>query len=133
MPLWKYLANRLVTMLENSILGQNLGGFHSGFRVHAPRVLETAPFEANSDDFVFDFQFLAQAAYFGFRIGDVPVPARYFAKASSISFRRSVTYGLGPSACWVVTSRTGQVSSSPRSSCRNALPNRRRFQSTSRA
>jgi hypothetical protein len=119
-------------MLENSILGQNLGDFHSGFRVYARPVLETVPFEANSDDFVFDSQFLAQAAYFGFRTGDVPVPARYFAQASPINFRRSVTYGLGPLACWVVTSRTGQVSSSLRSSCRNALPTRRRFESTSR-
>ena len=95
MPIWKYLANRALTMVENSVLGQNLGDFHSGFRVYARRVLETVPFEANSDDFVFDSEFLAQAASFGFRIGDVPVPARYFPEASSIDFRRSVVYGLG--------------------------------------
>lgn len=95
MPLWKYLANRILTIVENLVLGQNLGDFHSGLRVYARRVLETIPFEANSDDFVFDSEFLAQAAYFGFRIGDAPVPARYFAEASSIDFRRSVVYGLG--------------------------------------
>jgi len=95
MPPWKYLANRLLTLVENLALGQNLGDFHSGFRVYRRAVLETIPFEANSDDFVFDSEFLAQAAYFGFRIGDAPVPARYFAEASSINFRRSVVYGLG--------------------------------------
>jgi len=95
MPLWKYLANRVLTILENLVLGQNLGDCHSGFRVYARRVLETVPFERNSDDFVFDSQLLAQAAHFGFRIGDVPVPARYFPEASSIGFRRSVAYGLG--------------------------------------
>ncbi len=95
MPAWKYLANRTLTMLENLVLGQNLGDFHSGFRVYTRRVLETIPFEANSDDFVFDSELLAQAACFGFRIGDVPVPARYLPEASSINFRRSVVYGLG--------------------------------------
>jgi glycosyltransferase involved in cell wall biosynthesis len=94
MPLWKYVANRILTTLENALLGQNLGDFHSGFRVYRREVLETIPFERNSDDFVFDSQFLAQAAWFGFRIGDVPVPVRYFDEASSISFRRCVTYGL---------------------------------------
>jgi glycosyltransferase involved in cell wall biosynthesis len=113
MPPWKYVANRTLTIVENLILGQNLGDFHSGFRVYARRVLETIPFEANSDDFVFDSQFLAQAAYFGFRIGDVPVPARYFAAASSINFRRSVTYGLGTLGVMArfVGSRTGVVPS----------------------
>ena len=75
-------------------LGQNLGDFHSGFRVYRREVLETVPFERNSDDFVFDTQFLAQAVHFGFRLGDVPVPVRYFDEASSINFRRSVKYGL---------------------------------------
>ena len=95
MPGWKYVANRFLTVTENVVLGQNLGDFHSGFRVYARRVLETVPFEANSDDFVFDSQLLAQAAHFGFRIGDAPVPARYFPEASSIGFRRSIRYGLG--------------------------------------
>jgi len=95
MPWWKYLANRGLTLLANLVLGQNLGDGHSGFRVYRRAVLETIPFEANSDGFVFDAEVLAQAAYFGFRIGDVPVPARYFPEASSIGFRRSVAYGLG--------------------------------------
>jgi len=94
MPPWKYVANRALTILENFVLGQNLGDFHSGLRVYRRKVLETIPFEANSDDFVFDSQFLAQAVHFGFRLGDAPVPARYFPEASSINFRRSVTYGL---------------------------------------
>jgi len=94
MPVWKYIANRCLTTLENVALGQNLGDFHSGFRAYSRQVLETIPFEKNSDDFVFDSQFLAQAVHFGFRIGDVPVPVRYFDEASSISFRRCITYGL---------------------------------------
>lgn len=94
MPRYKYFANRALTTFENWALGQNLGDFHSGFRAYSREVLETIPFEDNSDDFVFDSQFLAQAAHFGFRIGDVPVPVRYFDEASSISFRRSVRYGL---------------------------------------
>lgn len=93
MPIWKYLANRLLTLIENTVLGQNLGEFHSGFRAYSRRVLETIPYHHNSDDFVFDQQFLVQAVHFGFRLGDVPVPVRYLADASSISFQRSVTYG----------------------------------------
>jgi glycosyltransferase involved in cell wall biosynthesis len=95
MPWWKYLANRCLTSAENILLGQNLGDFHSGFRVYRRAVLETVPFESNSDDFVFDTQFLAQAVRMGFRLGDIPVPVRYFDEASSINFRRSVKYGLG--------------------------------------
>ena len=94
MPVWKYLANRFLTAAENFALGQNLGDFHSGFRVYRRSVLETIPFERNSDDFVFDTQFLVQAVRFGFRLGDVPVPVRYFDEASSINFRRSLRYGL---------------------------------------
>ncbi len=94
MPWWKYLANRGLTLFENVSLGQNLGEFHSGFRVYRRSVLETIPFERNSDDFVFDTQFLVQAVAFGFRLGDVPVPVRYFDEASSINFRRSTKYGL---------------------------------------
>ncbi|MBM80248.1 MAG: glycosyl transferase family 2 [Planctomycetaceae bacterium] len=93
MPVYKYLANRFLTTVENVALGQNLGDFHSGFRAYSRKVLETIPFERNSNDFVFDSQFLAQSVHFGFRIGDIPVPVRYFAEASSINFRRSVTYG----------------------------------------
>ncbi len=95
MPVWKYVANRFLTATENLALGQNLGDFHSGFRVYRREVLERVPFELNSDDFVFDTQFLVQAVRLGFRLGDVPVPVRYFDAASSINFRRSVRYGLG--------------------------------------
>jgi glycosyltransferase involved in cell wall biosynthesis len=94
MPVWKYVSNRFLTTVENVALGQNLGDFHSGFRVYRRAVLETIPFERNSDDFVFDTQFLAQAVRFGFRLGDVPVPVRYFDEASSINFPRSLRYGL---------------------------------------
>jgi glycosyltransferase involved in cell wall biosynthesis len=94
MPWWKYFSNRALTFVENVALGQNLGDFHSGFRVYRRSVLETIPFERNSNDFVFDTQFLAQAVHFGFRLGDLPVPVRYFAEASSINFKRSTVYGL---------------------------------------
>jgi glycosyltransferase involved in cell wall biosynthesis len=94
MPWWKYFSNRFLTFVENVALGQNLGDFHSGFRVYRRSVLETIPFERNSDDFVFDTQFLAQAVHFGFRLGDLPVPVRYFAEASSINFQRSTVYGV---------------------------------------
>src|SRR6266576_805410 len=94
MPWWKYLANRALTSFENIALGQNLGDFHSGFRVYRREVLEKIPFDRNSDDFVFDTQFLVQAVRFGFRLGDVPVPVRYFKEASSINFKRSLKYGL---------------------------------------
>lgn len=94
MPRYKYFANRFLTTVENIALGQNLGDFHSGFRAYRREVLETIPFENNSDDFVFDSEFLAQCVHFGFKIGDVPVPVRYFDEASSISFRRSMKYGL---------------------------------------
>jgi glycosyltransferase involved in cell wall biosynthesis len=94
MPRYKYLANRVLTTVENIVLGQNLGDFHSGFRAYRRKVLEAIPFQRNSDDFVFDTQFLAQAVHFGFKLGDVPVPVRYFDEASSINFRRSVKYGL---------------------------------------
>ena len=94
MPWWKYISNRGLTAFENLMLGQNLGEFHSGFRVYRRNVLETIPFERNSDDFVFDTEFLAQAVHFGFRLGDVPVPVRYFDEASQINFRRSTKYGL---------------------------------------
>jgi len=94
MPLYKYLANRGLTMVENVLTGQNLGEWHSGLRAYSRKVLETIPWQGNSDDFVFDTEFLFQAAWFGFRMGDIPAPVRYFPEASSISFRRSMTYGL---------------------------------------
>lgn len=94
MPVYKYLSNRFLTIMENFALGQNLGDFHSGFRVYRRDVLEKIPFERNSDDFIFDTQFLVQAIHLGYRLGDIPVPVRYFAEASSINFKRSVKYGL---------------------------------------
>ncbi|MBI4387153.1 MAG: glycosyltransferase family 2 protein [Elusimicrobia bacterium] len=94
LPRWKYLANRVLSLLENAATGQNLGEWHSGLRAYSRRVLETVPWELNSDDFVFDQQFLYQAAALRFRMGDIPVSARYFPEASSINFRRSVVYGL---------------------------------------
>jgi glycosyltransferase involved in cell wall biosynthesis len=94
MPVYKYISNRFLTAVENMALGQNLGDFHSGFRVYRRAVLEKVPFERNSDDFVFDTEFLVQAIRLGFRLGDIPVPVRYFAEASSINFKRSVRYGI---------------------------------------
>lgn len=94
MPPIKYFMNRGLTFIENIMAGQNLGEWHSGFRAYTRAVLETLPFERNSADFVFDSQFLLQCVHFGFKVGDVPVPVRYFDEASSISLRRSVVYGL---------------------------------------
>lgn len=93
MPMWKYIANRLLTLTENLALGQNLGDFHSGFRAYRREVLERIPWQNNTNDFAFDSQFLAQSVYFGFKLGDIPVPVRYFDQASSINFRRCITYG----------------------------------------
>jgi len=92
MPLSKYFANRGLTILENLLSGQNLGEWHSGFRAYSRRVLEQVPYQRNSDDFVFDSQFLVQAVNLGFKLGDVPVPVRYFDEASSINMKRSAIY-----------------------------------------
>lgn len=94
MPIYKYIFNRLLTAAENTVFGQNLGDFHSGFRVYKREVLEKINYRQNSDDFIFDIEFLAQAVFKKFRIGDIPIPTRYFPEASSINFSRSVTYGL---------------------------------------
>ncbi len=94
MPVYKYLSNRALTIFENVMLGQNAGDLHTGFRAYAREVLETINYHSNSDDFVFDSEFLAQSVFHGFRIGDVPIPTRYFDEASSINFRRSTKYGL---------------------------------------
>jgi len=95
MPIWKYAANRVLTAVENALLRYKLSEYHTGYRAFSRRVLETLPLEENDDDFVFDNQILAQAIWFGFHIGEISCPARYFAEASSIGFRRSVKYGLG--------------------------------------
>jgi len=95
MPLYKYVANRLLTFVENMAIGAKLSEYHTGYRSFSRQVLENLPLEANSDDFVFDNEMLAQAVYFGFRIGEISCPTKYFDDASSINFRRSVTYGFG--------------------------------------
>jgi glycosyltransferase involved in cell wall biosynthesis len=94
MPLYKYIFNRLLTAFENIFLGVKLSEYHTGYRAFDRRVLETLPLSNNSDDFVFDNEMLAQAVMFKFRIGEVSCPTKYFKEASSISFRRSVKYGL---------------------------------------
>lgn len=95
MPRYKYLANRVLTTIENVVLGQNLGDFHSGLRIYRREVLDKIPFERNSDGFLFDSQLLAQAVYFGYKLGDVPVPVRYFDEASTIGLSGCINYGLG--------------------------------------
>ncbi|MDB5095610.1 MAG: putative undecaprenyl-phosphate glycosyltransferase [Cyanobacteria bacterium RYN_339] len=95
MPLYKYVANRFLTFVENIALGIKLSEYHTGYRAFSRKVLETLPLNENSDDFVFDNQMLAQAAAFDFNIGEISCPTRYFAEASSINFRRSCIYGLG--------------------------------------
>ena len=95
MPRYKYVANRLLTAIQNLLLHYKLSEYHTGYRAFDRRVLDELPLEENSDDFVFDNEILAQAVYFRYRIGEVSCPARYFAEASSIGFSRSVKYGLG--------------------------------------
>jgi glycosyltransferase involved in cell wall biosynthesis len=95
MPFYKYIANRFLTAFENLFLGVKLSEYHTGYRAFSSDVLTKLPLLENSDDFVFDNQMLAQCVYFGFRIGEVSCPTKYFEEASSINFRRSVTYGLG--------------------------------------
>ena len=94
MPKWKYILNRISTFIENLVLGQSVSDFHTGLRAYSRNVLEKIPFELNSNDFGFDQEFLIQAINLNFKIGDIPVPVRYFKEASSINFRRSMSYGL---------------------------------------
>ncbi|MFC2140350.1 glycosyltransferase family 2 protein [Candidatus Auribacterota bacterium] len=95
MPIYKYIANRFLTLFENFCIGQKLSEYHTGYRAFSKKVLETLPLEKNSDDFVFDNEMLAQAVFFGFNIGEISCPTKYFDDASSISFKRSTQYGLG--------------------------------------
>lgn len=95
MPFYKYLSNRFLTLIENIMLGVKLSEYHTGFRAFTRKVLETLPLMENNDDFVFDNEMLVQAVYFGFKIGEISCPTKYFDDASSINFRRSVKYGLG--------------------------------------
>jgi len=95
MPLYKYIANRILTLTENILLGHKLSEYHTGYRAFSREVLEKLPLDENSDDFVFDNQMLAQIVWAGFRIGEVSCPTKYFPEASSINFGRSVKYGFG--------------------------------------
>jgi glycosyltransferase involved in cell wall biosynthesis len=95
MPRYKYVANRFLTFVQNLLIGQKLSEYHSGYRAFSRKVLETLPLLANSDDFLFDNQMLVQCHWWGFRIGEVSCPTKYFAEASSINFSRSLKYGFG--------------------------------------
>ncbi len=95
MPIYKYISNRALTLVENLLIGSKLSEFHTGYRAFSRRVLESLPIHQNSDDFMFDNEMLVQAVYFGFNVGEMSCPTRYFEEASSINFRRSVVYGFG--------------------------------------
>jgi len=95
MPLWKYLANRFLTFVENVLIGAKLSEYHTGYRAFSRQLLERLPIEEDSDDFVFDNQMLAQIVWSGYMIAEISCPTKYFAEASSINFRRSVKYGIG--------------------------------------
>ena len=95
MPLYKYVANRLLTAAQNALLGSKLSEFHTGYRAFTRALLEALPLRENSDDFVFDNQMIVQAVHFDYRIGEISCPTRYMPEASSINFRRSVKYGFG--------------------------------------
>ena len=95
MPLYKYIANRALTFIQNLLMGAKLSEYHTGYRAYTREVLEKLPFQDNSDDFVFDNEFLSQIIFANFRIGEITCPTRYFKEASSINFARSVKYGTG--------------------------------------
>jgi glycosyltransferase involved in cell wall biosynthesis len=95
MPLYKYLANRVLTLIQNLVFGAKLSEYHTGFRAYSRRLLESIPFEHNSEGFVFDNQVIAQTLYFGFPVGEISCPTRYFPEASSIDLWRSLRYGVG--------------------------------------
>lgn len=95
MPVYKYISNRFLTLAENLLLGEKISEYHTGYRAFSKEVLKKLPLLENSNDFVFDNQMLAQAAFFGFRIGEMSCPTKYFEDASSINFKRSVIYGVG--------------------------------------
>ena len=95
MPVYKYIFNRILTLVQNIIMGAKLSEYHTGYRAYTRKVLEGISWRENSNDFVFDNQFLSQAIYADFRIGEITCPTKYFKEASSINFSRSVKYGLG--------------------------------------
>ncbi|MDA8124821.1 MAG: glycosyltransferase family 2 protein [Deltaproteobacteria bacterium] len=95
MPIWKYIANRFLTLTENLLIGAKLSEYHTGYRAFSRELLERLPLENNSDDFVFDNQMLAQIVWQGYTIAEVSCPTKYFTEASSINLRRSIKYGFG--------------------------------------
>jgi len=95
MPVYKYIANRLLTAFQNILLGSKLSEFHTGYRAFSRKVLETLPLNENSDDFIFDNEMLAQVIYFDFNVGEISCPTKYFTDSSSINFIRSIKYGIG--------------------------------------
>lgn len=95
MPVYKYISNRVLTLIQNLLIGQKLSEYHTGYRAWSRAVIERLPLLSCSDDFVFDNQMIVQTVYFGFRIGEISCPTKYFDDASSINFRRSVVYGIG--------------------------------------
>ena len=95
MPIYKYVMNRILTLVQNLLMGAKVSEYHTGYRAFSRAVLEKLPLEENNDDFVFDNEMLAQAQWFGFRLGELSCPTRYEPESSSISFRRSVKYGWG--------------------------------------
>ena len=95
MPYYKYIANRILTFVQNILIGQKLSEYHTGYRAFSKKVLETLPLLANSDDFVFDNEMLVQCNTWGFKIAEISCPTKYFPEASSINFKRSVKYGFG--------------------------------------
>ena len=113
MPLYKYISNRILTLVQNILVRHKLSEYHTGYRSFSREVLEKIPFEKNSDDFVFDNQILAQAIYFNFRIGEISCPTVYFPEASSINLQRSIVYGLGVLGTSIifVLNKIGMISS----------------------
>jgi glycosyltransferase involved in cell wall biosynthesis len=95
MPLWRWISNRFLTFVENILISNKLSEYHTGYRAYSAKLLKKIPYKTNSNDFVFDNQVIAQAHYFGFRIGEISCPTRYFGEASSINFSRSIKYGFG--------------------------------------
>jgi len=95
MPLYKYVFNRVLTLIQNLLMGSKLSEYHSGYRLFTAEVLRKIPYHRNSDDFVFDNEMLAQIIFHGFRLGEISCPTHYFDDASSINLMRSIQYGLG--------------------------------------
>lgn len=115
MPVYKYIANRFLTLAQNILMDQKLSEYHTGYRAFSREVLENLPLDKNSNDFIFDNQMICQAVQAGFRIGEISCPTRYFPEASSINFSRSVVYGLGVLKCaWLHARWTPRTRSSDR-------------------